>query len=730
MASRDEPCTVRRSAASLPATLLAVAVALSGSPHAAASPAAPAGWSGEPPLLAGTGRYDRGEWIYNDYVFDDYGADTLPASGQPNVVSLAPTVGDARYPVGEAYADNAADIAEVRVRRAGAGSEDLEVLVTLQTLVDADVPAIWVRADAAEHVFTSLNAAVDVGTNTIRFTLPGAAAGAEVDLVVGAGLHDGSGGLREGQPGTQQLVPDEPTTGAPTANRLFDLAFNSAVDEPRGGAWNEDAQSAALADGDLSAFVETIDLSALDDGDTTTVAMGPGYHVRLFPSHQGIPEGVRGSFPQYGGTLQPYAVWVPDGYQPGSPATLLLNLHSLSVHHNQYRGGTSPTYTTYYEQVGDVLDAIVVTPLGRGPDGWYLDEGFVDTLEVWADALATFPEVDPDRTLVSGYSMGGYGTYRLATLMPDSFASAVSVVGPPTNGIWTGLDLPADNPFFTYPQLENTRHVPFWITHGVLDELVPVAGVTRQAQRLAELGYEHRFALHPAEDHLTFTVKDSWGREAGWFAAHPERVERPAEVTLRVRPASLLSSGKEELEPLVADLLAEVGARVDGAYWVDDVVVAGADAGDVTGIVELTSECISRRAGAVTPVQSAGVDGPSPYALTGADVGEVDGTTNGVITGRLVDVASLTIDLERAGCHDVPILEIDADREVAVTLVRGGRPVAQEIVAPPASAPEPSPAASGGSQQLPATGGAVRLVPVIAALLGAAGLRRLARSDP
>lgn len=162
---------------------------------------------------------------------------------------------------------------------------------------------------------------------------------------------------------------------------------------------------------------------------------------------------------------------------------------------------------------------------GRHPPGarsgrWYLDEAFVDTLEVWADARARFPEVDPDRILVSGYSMGGYGTYRLVTLMPDSFASAVSVVGPPTNGIWTGLDLPSDNPFFTYPQLESTRHVPFWITHGALDEPVPVAGVARQAERLAELGHEHRFALHPAEDHITFTVKDSWAREAGWFAAH------------------------------------------------------------------------------------------------------------------------------------------------------------------------------------------------------------------
>jgi predicted peptidase len=114
---------------------------------------------------------------------------------------------------------------------------------------------------------------------------------------------------------------------------------------------------------------------------------------------------------------------------------LFLNLHSLSVHHNQYRGGTAPSasYKTLYEQYEEQIGAVVVTPLGRGPDGWYEDEALVDTLEVWADALAAY-SIDRERVFVGGYSMGGFGTYRLTTLMPDAFAAAVSVVGPPSSG--------------------------------------------------------------------------------------------------------------------------------------------------------------------------------------------------------------------------------------------------------------------------------------------------------
>ncbi|HUQ40297.1 MAG TPA: hypothetical protein VM030_09090 [Acidimicrobiales bacterium] len=662
---------MRRRAFAL-AVLVVITAGLIGLPKATAAPPGPASWVGSATMVAGTARYDQGEWIYNDFVYDDYGADT-GSWGQPNVVSLAGASGDARYPTGPEFAGNAADIVEVRARSSRANREDLDVRVTLQTIVAANVPAIWVRSGAAEHVFTVRNATVDPRANTVEFTLPRGATGNTAALSIGAGLHDGTGGLRPGVPGNNRQEPGDYTTGGPTDNRLFDVAFNSRSDEPRGGPWNEDAQSDALAAGDLSAFVETIDITALRRRARTTLDLRPGYYVRLFRSRQELGEGIRESFPQYAGKFQPYALWVPDSYRPGRPTHLLLSLHSLSVHHNQYRGGTSPTYSTYYEQLGDGLDAVVVTPLGRGPDGWYLDEAFVDTLEVWSDALATFPSIDREKSLVTGYSMGGYGTYRFSTLAPDSFASAVSVVGPPTSGIWTGLDMPADDPYFTYPQLENTRHVPFWITQGVLDELVPAYGVTRQAQRFGELGHEYRFSLHPGEDHLSFSVKDDWSREAAWFAGHPARTTSPRDVTLRVRPASLLSPDRKHLVPLLSRLLDEVGAQVDGAYWVRDVVVAGAKTADVTGAVNLTSHGIARTRGAQTAVQGAGVDGPSPYVLTGNDVARAGAAREPRLTGSLAGVAALTIDLQAAGLSRVPDLGIATDRQVTITFVVGNR---------------------------------------------------------
>jgi hypothetical protein len=205
-------------------------------------------------------------------------------------------------------------------------------------------------------------------------------------------------------------------------------------------------------------------------------------------------------------------------------------------------------------------------------------------------------------------------------------------------------------------------------------------GGGERATPLPELGHEHRFALHPAEDHLTFTVKDDWSRESTWLAGHDRRTTDPHRVTLAVRPASLLRDSRAHLDPLVDDLLAEVGARTDGGYWVGDVVPAGE--GDVTGSIDLVSDGIARRASGTTSLQEPGVDGPSPYLLTGTEVAWTDGATDDVLRGTLVDVESLTVDVGRAGLSDDPTIDIAADREVRLTLVRDGQPVGTTTIAP------------------------------------------------
>src|SRR5688572_26238676 len=94
-------------------------------------------WDGQPTMLSGESRISRGELIYTDWLYDDYGADLDNAPNQTVFRGLlAPTRGDYRYPEdSDRYGFNAADIRELRV---AADANELHLLVFLQTMKVSD----------------------------------------------------------------------------------------------------------------------------------------------------------------------------------------------------------------------------------------------------------------------------------------------------------------------------------------------------------------------------------------------------------------------------------------------------------------------------------------------------------------------------------------------------------------------------------------------------------------
>src|SRR3954466_5367999 len=74
-------------------------------------------FAAKPLLVSGTDAYRGGEYLYQDYLFDDHGADTVPTGSLTDDPSSASkTGGDVRYPSGDRYAGNAADIVELRIQ--------------------------------------------------------------------------------------------------------------------------------------------------------------------------------------------------------------------------------------------------------------------------------------------------------------------------------------------------------------------------------------------------------------------------------------------------------------------------------------------------------------------------------------------------------------------------------------------------------------------------------------
>ena len=134
---------------------------------------------------------------------------------------------------------------------------------------------------------------------------------------------------------------------------------------------------------------------------------------------------------EYRGRLQPYAIYIPKKAPPTAGYGMTLLLHSLSANYNQYL--TTQNQSQFGERGPG---SIVITPRGAaGRTAGTTTPRAADTFEVWADVASRY-KLDPAYTVATGYSMGGYGTYKLATQYPDLFAKGQPTVGPPGLGIW------------------------------------------------------------------------------------------------------------------------------------------------------------------------------------------------------------------------------------------------------------------------------------------------------
>ncbi|MBE7560195.1 prolyl oligopeptidase family serine peptidase [bacterium] len=95
--------------------------------------------------------------------------------------------------------------------------------------------------------------------------------------------------------------------------------------------------------------------------------------------------------------------------------------------------------------------------------------------------------VDPDRVYVTGLSMGGYGTWLLASEHPERFAAAAPICGRAS---------PEGAP--------RLKHLPLWVFHGARDNLVPITYSEQMVEALRALGADVRFTVYPEAGH------DSW----------------------------------------------------------------------------------------------------------------------------------------------------------------------------------------------------------------------------
>lgn len=187
---------------------------------------------------------------------------------------------------------------------------------------------------------------------------------------------------------------------------------------------------------------------------------------------------------------------------------------------------------------------VVLASQYRGNDGGEGREEFggADVRDVFAlSRLAdTLPEADAARKVMVGFSRGGMMTYICIRQRIDILAAAV--VGAPADLLRQPQPFPMDQ---IHADLIGDRvqdadrfhdrsalcwpdqlNIPLLIMHGENDDRVDVQDSIELAQRLSELGKEHKFVSYPGGDHRLSKFEAARDQELfNWFGKY---LGRPA----------------------------------------------------------------------------------------------------------------------------------------------------------------------------------------------------------
>jgi predicted peptidase len=192
---------------------------------------------------------------------------------------------------------------------------------------------------------------------------------------------------------------------------------------------------------------------------------------------------------------------VPD-LVPGETVPFVIALH-WAGDINPYFANTSGYLPQLVQPGLEALGALIFAP--EVPGASWQDPLSGELVMAFLDlALETWP-IDPARVVVTGYSMGGFGTWYLTGRYPDRLSAGI--------------------PMASYPVGQSERSVPLYVIHGRADELFNSALVEQSVLELQQLGAPIEWVIVDSLSHYVgFSYVDvlsgavPWLRDSVWAA--------------------------------------------------------------------------------------------------------------------------------------------------------------------------------------------------------------------
>jgi predicted peptidase len=205
---------------------------------------------------------------------------------------------------------------------------------------------------------------------------------------------------------------------------------------------------------------------------------------------------LQGEYLAEDGTSMRYLVWLPEGYGDSRdkqhPLILFLHGSGDEEYDSEFVTSFGLPATLELGEEPDSFDFVVISPQAAPGSAWWTGGQMEVIDELLQEMLDTYL-VDANRVYLTGLSMGGYGSWYLASTFPERYAAMASTSG----SAYQSAELPPRG--FTCRLAE----VPVWGIHGEQDLIASFAvveGAVRDYESLCDTTV--KWTAYPGAGHF------------------------------------------------------------------------------------------------------------------------------------------------------------------------------------------------------------------------------------
>ncbi len=204
-------------------------------------------------------------------------------------------------------------------------------------------------------------------------------------------------------------------------------------------------------------------------------------------------------------SINKYLAYVPKGYnaQSSTKWPLVIFLHGQGEKGDNLNSVKNTALPRMAANAANNFQFLLISPQLRNNSGNWMA---ADLDKLLAEVKTKY-NVDPERIILTGLSLGGGGAWDWALRSPQHFSAVVTIAG------WGNPPLAC--------ALKNT---PVWVFHGAKDNTVPILGNTNMVNALKACGGKVQFTIYPDLGHDSWTITYNNPEVIKWMLAQRKRI--------------------------------------------------------------------------------------------------------------------------------------------------------------------------------------------------------------